>query len=192
MFSWDEWSTISKSDNEFWSSFTMKMIIEIKKTFIKKYLIVIDEMIYTTMRKNTSKSVRNVKCEIQSKKKKHFILFEWRFYEKRLRWISFTCHRTKKSIMFRFSHSEIIFLRYYHDNIRSFFHIILIVYIEYIDSIEFFENNSSFRHHIIVSKDFLLQLIASIYHQSNFSDCSSVLSYQSYWHQNWSESEICW
>jgi hypothetical protein len=36
MSSWKKWSTISKSDNEFWSNYTMKVIIEIKKTFIKK------------------------------------------------------------------------------------------------------------------------------------------------------------
>jgi hypothetical protein len=36
MFLWDEWSTISTSDNESWNSCTMRVIIEIKKTFIKK------------------------------------------------------------------------------------------------------------------------------------------------------------
>jgi hypothetical protein len=36
MFLWDEWSTISKNDSESWSSFTMRVIIEIKKTFIKE------------------------------------------------------------------------------------------------------------------------------------------------------------
>jgi hypothetical protein len=70
-------------------------------------------------------------------------------------------------------------LTYYHGNSHSFCHNILVVYIEYIASIEFFKNNSSFYHHIIVSKNFLLQLIASIYHQSNSLDCSSVLSNQS-------------
>ncbi len=39
--------------------------------------------------------------------------------------------------------------------------------------------SSSSHHLIIVSKRVLLQLITSIYHQSNLSDCSSVLSNQS-------------
>jgi hypothetical protein len=50
--------------------------------------------------------------------------------------------------------------------------------------------SSSFYNLINVSKNFLLQLIASIIIKAIF--CSLMLSYQLYWHQNWSESEACW
>ncbi len=62
-------------------------------------MIDIDEIIYTTTLKSTLRHARSVKCEIRSKKKKHFILFEWRFYEKKLKWTLFICRRTKKSII---------------------------------------------------------------------------------------------